>query len=149
MAPSCFNEQPWRFIIFHEDEQVEQMKHFLSDRNKLWNKPVRSYILLLVKNEFEYNGKENKWAQFDTGAAWGILSLEAQRRGIITHAMAGFARSAVIQHLNIHEDLTPIALVAVGKTGNIEALDETFREGEKPGERKPIDDVMIECCFEE
>jgi nitroreductase len=148
MAPSCFNEQPWRFVIFYEDDQVEKMKTFLSDNNKIWNKLVRSYILILRDNKFHYNGNDNKWAGFDTGAAWGMLSLEAERRGLITHAMAGFARKAIVQYLEIH-DLTAIALVAIGKYGNLEDLEEPFRSKETPNTRKPIDEVILDKRFED
>lgn len=149
MAPSCYNEQPWRFVVFHEDDQVERVKTFLSDKNKLWNGPVRSYVLFLHTESFAYNGKENKWAGFDTGAAWAMLSLEAQRRGIVTHAMAGFARQALKQHLEIHEDLNPIALVAIGKRGKTEDLDPSLREGEQLRPRKPVDEMVLRVRLEE
>ncbi|MBN2260396.1 MAG: nitroreductase family protein [Clostridiales bacterium] len=147
LAPSCFNEQPWRFIVFYDDDQVEKLKGFLSDKNKLWNKSVRTYILILTKKHFDHDRKDNKWAEFDSGTAWGFLSLEAERRGLITHAMAGFARNAVIQHLDIHEDFTPIALIAVGKYGDVNLLDEIFKSSEKSSERLPYKKLIIEKKF--
>lgn len=149
MAPSCYNEQPWRFIIFQDDDQVEKMKTFLTDANKLWNGPVRNYVLILTRDVFEYNGKENKWSSFDAGAAWGMFSLEAERRGLITHAMAGFARKAVKQYLDIHEQMTPLALIAVGKYGDPEQLEASLQEKEHPKTRKSVDEVVLDIRFED
>ncbi len=149
MAPSCFNEQPWRFVIFYEDDQVEKMKTFLSDNNRIWNRPVRSYILILRHNKFKYNGNDNKWAGFDTGAAWGMLSLEAERRGLITHAMAGFARKAVVQYLEFQEELTAITLVAIGTYGRVEDMEEPYKSQEHPNTRKSIDEVILDKRFED
>lgn len=141
LAPSCFNEQPWRFVVFHDDEQVKKMKTFLSDGNKIWNENVRSYILILSKKKFDRGGKENKWANFDTGTAWGYLSLEAQKRGLITHAMAGFARKSVAQYLEISEDFTPITLVAIGKY--------RIKDDWQPNTRLSYEDVIMDKKFED
>ncbi len=141
LAPSCFNEQPWRFVVFYDEIQVKKMKTFLSDGNKVWNENVRSYILILAKKNFDRGDKENKWANFDTGTSWGYLSLEAQRRGLITHAMAGFARKAVAQYLDISENFTPITLVAIGKL--------RIKDDFQPNTRLSYKDVIMDKKFED
>jgi nitroreductase len=89
-APSCFNEQPWRFIIAEKDEDLKIMRSILNLRNQQWAGKAPVLILILAHKYFSANSKNNFWNQFDAGTAWGFLSLEAQRRGLITHAMAGF-----------------------------------------------------------
>jgi len=59
-APSCFNEQPWRYIVARNEE--EKLK----------------YLPILAKQNFAHNGKQNRFHQFDAGTSWGFLLLEAQ-----------------------------------------------------------------------
>ena len=84
-APSCFNEQPWRLLIASEEKELEIMRSLLTEKNYRWAKNAPVLILILAHRYFAYNNKENRWHQFDSGTAWGYLSLEAQKRGFITH----------------------------------------------------------------
>ena len=35
-APSCFNEQPWRFIIADEEESLKKIRNVLMPGNQIW-----------------------------------------------------------------------------------------------------------------
>lgn len=35
-APSCFNEQPWRFIVAKSDEELDKMRSIIVDSNRVW-----------------------------------------------------------------------------------------------------------------
>ena len=137
-APSCFNEQPWRFLIASKEKELNMMRDLLTEKNQRWASKAPILILVLAHRYFAYNGKENRWHQFDTGTAWGYLSLEAQKRGLITHGMAGFKRQKARKTLNISEDYEIIAVIAVGKMGNIDELEEEFKKKEFPNTRRPI-----------
>ena len=52
---------------------------------------------------------------FDTGMAVAFLQLRATELDLVAHPFAGFKPKAVAEILNIPEDMTVIALVAVGK----------------------------------
>ena len=117
-APSCFNEQPWHFLIASREEELNLMRDLLTEKNQRWAGKAPVLILVLAHRYFAYNGKENRWHQFDSGTAWGYLSLEAQKRGLITHGMGGFKRKKTREVLNISEDYEIIAVIAVGKMGN-------------------------------
>jgi nitroreductase len=142
-APSCFNEQPWRFVLFHEAGQVARLKSYLAAANREWNQEVPAYVLFLYDKQFTHNGKDNRWAAFDTGTAWGYFSLEAHRRGLVTHAMAGFSRSALAEALAIPDNLELIALVAVGEYGDPSRLPETYRLREQPGTRRSLEESLL------
>ncbi|OPL09227.1 MAG: hypothetical protein AVO33_07125 [delta proteobacterium ML8_F1] len=148
-APSCFNEQPWRFMLFNEAQEVARLKTYLAAGNQEWNRQVPAYVLFLYDRQFQHNGKDNPWAAFDTGTAWGFLSLEAHRRKLITHAMAGFSRKALAEALEIPESLEIIALVAVGKYGDPSALPEAIQAREKPGSRRTIDESLFKGHLKE
>lgn len=133
-APSCFNEQPFRYVIFASSEEVKLAKDHLLEGNKEWNQTVPAYIGILYNKSFSRNGKENKWAAFDTGTSWGFLALEAVHLGLVTHAMAGFKRKLLREALGIPEDFEFIALVAVGY------LDDS---DEKPNTRHPLNSFIL------
>lgn len=143
-APSCFNEQPWRFVVAHTPEALKPFHEALSSRNALWATKAPVLILICGHQKFAQSGKDNFYHTFDSGTAWGFLSLEAQRRGICTHGMAGFKKTMLRESLNIPEEWTLIALVAVGRYGSIDDLDETFLSEEQPNERRPIEEIMFE-----
>ena len=141
-APSCFNEQPWRFMI-GQDETLPIMQSILMEGNFKWAKYAPVLILILSKKTFDYNGKDNRYHSFDAGTSWGFLSLEATRRGYYTHAMAGYKRKLAKEILNISDDLEPIAMVALGRPGDMSDLDEKLRNDEKPNSRKPISSFIL------
>ena len=137
-APSCFNEQPWRFLIASREEELNLMRDLLTEKNQRWAGKAPVLILVLAHRYFAYNGKENRWHQFDSGTAWGYLSLEAQKRGLITHGMGGFKREKTREVLNISENYEIIAVIAVGKMGNKNELEEEFKKEEFPNTRRPV-----------
>lgn len=142
-APSCFNAQPWRFIIANEEEDLKILRSFLMDSNYTWAKAAPVLILVLTKNIFDHNQKVNHYAKFDTGAAWGILSLEAVSRGYQTHAMAGFHHQQARDELNIPEEYDLTAMIALGKPGSLEYLDKQFHPREKPNTRIKLEEIML------
>ena len=142
-APSCFNEQPWRFILAENDETLVKMRSVLAPMNQKWANRAPLLLMILAKKTFEANGKANAWHMFDTGTAWGYLSLEAQRRGLITHAMGGFSQTMARDIYRIPEDYEIVSIVAVGKRGDEGQLDKELQERESPGLRKNISDLLI------
>lgn len=142
-APSCFNEQPWRFLVAKEDESHSKMVGVLTASNQVWAKNAPVLILVLAKRLFDQNGKENYWHMFDAGTAWGYLSLEAQRRGLVTHAMGGFSKEKAREAFGISEEYDLMAVVAVGKYGNINDLPDDLKEREEQGVRLDLDKIII------
>jgi nitroreductase len=142
-APSCFNEQPWRFVIADDDESLQKMRGVLTPSNQVWANNAPILILIASKKRFSLNEKDNPWHLFDCGTAWGYLSLEAQRRGLVSHAMGGFSRSDASKVFNIPHEFEVITIIAVGKYGHREQLSAELQEREYPATRKEIE----ELCF--
>ncbi len=90
-AQSCFNEQPWRFLIASraDGEMRETLESLLADGNAFAKEP---WILgvAFAKKTFTLSGKPNQHAGFDLGAACQTLALAAFSRGWSTRFMAGF-----------------------------------------------------------
>jgi len=141
---SCFNEQPWRFFIATDPEDLKLYRSIMSEKNRIWtaNAPLIGYIV--AANRFTHNDKTNHWAQFDCGAAWMALTMQARMMGLYTHGMAGFDREKAYEVLNIPKnDFTVIAAFAVGKYGDPEGLPEELKKAEFPNQRRPLDQSII------
>lgn len=134
-APSCFNEQPWRFIVASEENELKVLQSFLNEKNFTWAKNAPVLIVILASNVFKHNQKENRYNKFDTGTAWGFLQLEAWTRGYATHGMAGFSKKQARAELMIPDDYDIVAMVAMGKIGE----DIDF-----PNTRNPLKDVYLD-----
>lgn len=148
-APSCYNEQPWRFIVAREDSELEKMGDVLASSNYVWavNAPV--LIMVTAKRLFKLNGEENYWHMFDTGTAWGYLSLEAQKRGYETHAMGGFNQDKAREVYNIPDDIDIICVVAMGKYGDKAGLPDKLQQAEAPSPRREIADILLQPIYNE
>lgn len=144
-APSCFNEQPWRFIVGRRgDSNFERINAALTDSNRDWASKASVLMMILSVQKFEKNQKSNRWHLFDAGTAWGYLSLEAERRGLITHAMAGYNRDQIREAFSVPEELSIIAAVAVGYYGDKASLSQKNFENEKPSPRNSIQDLLYQ-----
>ncbi|MEN1969732.1 nitroreductase family protein [Lentibacillus sp. N15] len=145
-APSAANKQPWRFIIARNQADREKFLTFINEGNVAWCKKAPVLVALLSKTDNE-DGGANPTHAFDTGTAWGFLALEAFRKGLITHAMGGFDREKAKQVLNIPENYTVQAIVALGYKGEKDALADPYRDREKPSTRKDLQELLFEGSF--
>lgn len=137
-APSCFNEQPWRFVVADTPESLKPFHEALTPQNALWAVKAPVMVLICAHRQFSQSGKENRFHVFDSGTAWGFLSLEAQSRGLQTHAMAGYKKEQLREVLNIPEEWELMALITLGYYGDLISLDESLLVKEKMGVRQPL-----------
>ncbi|KYD19331.1 MAG: nitroreductase family protein [Caldibacillus debilis] len=144
-APSAYNSQPWRFIIARTKEDREKFHTFISDFNLLWCK--KAPVLVLILSKTKEDGKNIVSHAFDTGAAWGYLSIQAMKHGLITHPMTGFDFAKAREVLNIPEEYAIQALVAIGYQGKKEDLPEHLQEREFPKGRRPLKESVFEGSF--
>jgi nitroreductase len=146
-APSCFNEQPWNFILFRKEnkEEFNRIIEVLSPGNQLWAKNAPLIILSLAKTIFDRNGKENKHALHDVGAAVTNLTLQAADMGLYVHQMAGFDMERARKLFNIPDKFEPVSAIAIGYYGSLKDLSEDFQKSESAvRRRKPISGFTFE-----
>ncbi|MBK5251660.1 MAG: nitroreductase family protein [Peptostreptococcaceae bacterium] len=141
-APSCFNEQPWEFLVAFDEEELSITRQCINERNRLWADKAPVLIVVAARPIFKKNEKVNRWATFDAGTAWGYMSIEAEKRGLISHAMGGFSRKKLRELISVPEEMHLLAIIAVGKMGNKDDLNEMFIEEERANERKPLKQVF-------
>lgn len=144
-APSCFNSQPWRFMVVTEEEKLAQLHGSLSGGN-YWAKKAPAIVVLATKAEFDAKLSDNReYALFGCGLAAANLMGQATREGLYAHPMAGFDPLVVKEAFAIPEDYVVITLIAVGYPGSLEGLSEKHVAAEKSERsRKPESEVICQ-----
>lgn len=142
LAPSCFNEQPWRFLIA-TDERKEKLLATLTPQNQEWAGKAPALVLTAAKKTFTQGGKNNRWYMSDAGCAAGFFILEAERRGLVAHPMAGFDRAAAQEAFQLDADLEIVHVMAVGYPGDPSLLSERNQARNHPNTRKPLEDILL------
>lgn len=140
-SPSSNNEQPWAFIVATKDdpELYAKVLGTLVEFNQGWAKSAPVLALAVSELAFARNGKPNRNAFYDTGAAVAHLTLEATDRGLSIHQMAGFDHAKAAEVFHIPAGWEAIAALAIGYPGDPSSLPEPLRQREvAPRERKPL-----------
>jgi len=147
-APSSFNNQPWRFIYAKRNSKHwDTILDLLVDVNKQWCASASVLVVIVSKKTFDYNGKTSVTHQFDSGAAWENLALQATSQGLVTHAMQGFDYERARKDLAIPDEYDVMAMVAIGKRGAKEKLLPELQQREAPSDRKPLSEIVMEGKF--
>ncbi|MEO0091547.1 MAG: nitroreductase family protein [candidate division WOR-3 bacterium] len=118
LAPSCFNNQPWRFVFIYDKEMLEKMKTTLSKGNE-WAYDASMIIAVFSKKEFDCIIKDREYYLLGCGMAVGFLMLRATELGLIAHPIAGYSPKKVKEVLGIPEEMNVITLIIVGKHSEI------------------------------
>lgn len=146
-APSCFGDQPWRFIVWNKatDENAwQQAFDCLADSNKTWVKAAPILILVCADTLFGHNQSPNRWAQYDTGAAAENLCLQASSMGLMAHQMGGFNADKTRENFVIPAQFTPMAMIVVGYEGDANNLPDELKARELAArKRKPLGDLFF------
>ncbi len=147
-APSSSNSQPWRFIYAkRKSENWDDFFNLLIDFNKQWCADASALVVVVSRKNFEHNGQPSITHQFDTGAAWENLAIQAVSQGLVTHAMAGFDYDKARKILQIPDDYEVMAMIAIGKRGPKEKLTPELQTRETPNTRKPLSEIVMEGKF--
>lgn len=143
-APSCFNDQPWRFIVCNRTADAtswEKLLHCLAEKNQLWAKNAPVLILSVAMQNFGHNDKPNRWSAFDTGAASISMCLQATALGLIAHQMGGFDAEQCRRLFKIPDACTPMSVIAIGYQAAAELLNEELKQTELSERiRKPLEE---------
>jgi nitroreductase len=147
-APSSYNNQPWRFLYAKKNSSIwDTFFNLLLEGNKVWAKNAAVLVVIISRKNFEHNEKPAITHQFDGGAAWENLALEASTRGIVTHGMQGFDYEKAREQLRIPSTFDIMAMIAIGIQGPPENLPPKLQEKEYPNNRKELSEIIIEGLF--
>ncbi|MBC8358559.1 MAG: nitroreductase family protein [Candidatus Aminicenantaceae bacterium] len=114
LAPSCFNNQPWRFVFVYETKTLNNMFTALSPGNE-WAQSASMIIAVFCKKEDDCIIRDREYFLFDSGMGVGFLILKATELGLVAHPIAGFSPKKTKEILDIPDEYQVITLIIVGK----------------------------------
>ncbi len=130
-APSCYNAQPWKiFYARHNDEHWQDYFDLLVEFNQGWCQHAGCLIVLASDTIFPHNQKFSPTHSFDSGAAWQNLALQGSAMNLVVHGMAGFDYEKAHSLLNLPETYQVQEMIAVGRPGALDQLDQGLRDDE-------------------
>ena len=148
-APSSFNEQPWRYIVVTREtaERLAEAHAVLTPGNA-WATNAPVLVCTVAQLAFSKNGKPNRHAFHDVGAASENLLLQAVALGLFGHQMAGFDAEKTRIVFRIPEGYEPVAMMALGYPAEAESLTEEQQAHEKrPRVRRGIEEFVFDGRF--
>jgi len=153
-APSCFNDQPWSFVVGVKGEGARdgnawQIVHdLLVPQNQVWASRAPVLALSIARTNFAFNGKPNRHAFHDTGAAALALSVQAQALGLVVHQMGGFDVAGAQRVLALPKDHEAVAALAIGHPAAPDVLPPELAARETaPRERRALATVLFGGTF--
>ena len=148
---SSYNAQPWRYIVgvrARNPELWQRVFSVLVEGNQPWARNAPVLALALVEHTFEHNGKVNKAAVHDVGAASASLTVEATARGLSVHQMIGIEPDRARKVFNISGTLEPFTGLAIGYAGDPSVVAEPYRKRDaRNRERKAVGEIILEGGF--
>jgi len=145
-SPSCFNEQPWRFVYARKKDSEEYQRLFecLTEGNRKWVGNAPLLVLTLAKKSFSHNDKPNRWAWHDVGLAVANMTFQATELDIYLHQMAGFNSGKAVSTFGLTGDYEPVSMIAIGYLGDVDDLpDDVASREDNERVRKPLDQIAF------
>ncbi|MEM6334366.1 MAG: nitroreductase family protein [Planctomycetota bacterium] len=150
-SASSYNEQPWRWILAKkaDGQPFDTALSCLAEANQAWAKDAPILLITFVKTDFDKNGKPNRVAEHDLGAAMAQLSLQATAMGLFVHQMAGVDLDKVAQTYNPPDNFKPCTAAAIGYGGQPDSLPEEWMRDAETAERTrlPRTDLVFADTF--
>ncbi len=144
-APSSRNEQPWRYIVFTNDnpEMLIKAQSVLKEIND-YAKRAPILICAITKKTYSENGNPNRLHFHDLGAANENMFLEAFNQGLIMHEMGGFDVQKARDIFSVPEDYEVGIMIAIGYQDTYHVLPERLRQKAfTPRVRKPLSEIIF------
>ena len=140
-AASSYNDQPWHFIVAKREDlrAFEVALACLLEANQGWAKNAGVIILTVTRQTFRMNGKPNRVALHDLGAAAAHLALQAADEGLQAHQMGGVNLSQVRGAYGVPEGFEPQTAIAIGYPDDSPAEPDDPLGQRDAGERKRLD----------
>jgi nitroreductase len=144
---SCYNEQPWRYIVGVRDRDPETWDEVLGvlvESNQVWARNAPVLALGVIQLNFERNGEPNPVARHDLGAASANLTVEASSRGLFVHQMLGILPDKARAVFDLPDSLEAVTGIAIGHLGDPAGADpELAARDQRARERRPVREFII------
>ncbi len=144
-APSSRNEQPWRYIVFTNEnpEKLKKAQSVLNDINE-YAKRAPILICAIARKTYTDNKNYNRLHFHDLGAANENMFLEAFNQGLIMHEMGGFDVQKAKEVFNIPEEFEIGIMIAIGYQDTQDILPESLvKKAFMPRQRKSLSEIAF------
>lgn len=144
---SSYNAQPWRYIVGvkgRSDDTWEDVFSVLVEGNQPWARHAPVLALGVIRRNFDYNGKPNKAAAHDLGAASAMLTVEATARDLVVHQMIGIEPEKAAALFGLAAGEEALTALAIGYEGAADRIPESYAERDRaPRQRLPLEEIII------
>lgn len=150
LAPSCMNNQPWRFVFVRSPGPLAALKESLSKGNA-WARAAPMIVAVLCRRDFDCliesaDRPVREYWLFDTGMAAAYLQLLLTEAGFVAHPIAGYTESVAAAAVGAPEGMTVVTLVVVGRRSGeaspVLSEKQLAAEAERPG-RRPAAEIAF------
>jgi len=114
LAPSCNNNQPWRFVFVYDQVRLKELHAALAPGND-WVRAASLIIVVFSKKEDDCIIKDREYHLFGDGLAAAFLILRATELGLVAHPIAGFSPKKTREILGIPEEYQIVTFINVGR----------------------------------
>lgn len=145
-AASCFNDQPWNYLVTRrhvEPEAFARALACLGSGNQGWVAKAPVLMFGIARANFAHNGNPNRHARHDLGQASANLVAQAAALGLQARQMAGFDADKTRETFAIPEGYEPVTAIGLGFPLPLDQIPEDMRERElAPRKRNPIESFV-------
>jgi nitroreductase len=150
ITPSCYNNQPWRFLFIYDKPVLEKTFEALTEGNK-WAKKASMIIAVISQKDFDCKLPDGRdYYKFDTGMASAVLILKLTELGFVAHPIAGYDPEKIKQIFNIPAPFEVLTLIIAGKKAkeiSSELKDYQITSEKERPERKKNSDFAFKNKF--
>jgi len=140
-SPSSANGQPWLFVTASTPSARARLLEGLMEPNQRWARHAPVLIYLFTRPRWD--GGPNDHADFDAGAAWMSLALQAHRLGLSAHAMGGVHRDRMAALAGVDPaTYRPVIAIALGYPLPPDQMPVEMRERERPSTRRSLREIV-------
>lgn len=128
LSASCFNNQPWRYLVLDEPASLEKGRKALVEGN-YWARTAPVLIVGFSKRDLDClpaDGRE--YFLFDLGMATQNILLQATALDLVARPMAGFKPDVLRQEFGIPAEFTILVMIAIGYKGDLATLEERHQK---------------------
>ncbi|MGA1821080.1 MAG: nitroreductase family protein [Thermoplasmatota archaeon] len=114
LAPSCMNNQPWRYVFIRSPDRLKEI-HRAFNRGNYWAERASLVIVIFSKADHDCMIGDRIYYGFDTGLSASLIMLRAHDLGLVAHPFAGYKPEIAREILDIPEDMTIVAMIGIGR----------------------------------
>ncbi|MFH1010120.1 MAG: nitroreductase family protein [bacterium] len=145
LTPSCYNNQPWRFLFLESPDALAKGHEALSSGNRVWASRAPLLVVGYSRRDDDCVLPDGRaYHEFDLGLSVMNLMLAATHHDLVARPMAGFEPEKIKQLFELDADAEPLVMIAIGRPSDDEShLPDRYKDmDKKPRQRKEVLEIV-------